>query len=821
MKTSTFRKMLVLVACLFTGLTSQAQLTTTLEAYPASEWGNEKSVQFKLTDVAQALSTDTTTLVAALNSWTAEGSTDANMFFLTTAEGLSDNYTQGGKGGFWVNADGVPQAWSSDNSALRWFNTIGWSTAENEDGAFTITMGQFPGQTQVGDVFKPLFVLKMGEKQVTMEVAFSIVEKPVVDIPEPELAFAKLNLVAELTKDVNQKPRLDYAADKVEVELSEALAMLGLNNPALVKDELKQLLYVRYFEQNEDSELVMTDSLTNKSTANGIGFWMRSTNDAVEGEPIECASASYNLSDFYMESYAFDSETGILSCNVGQYPSKLKGGNTYFAYVYIIYGDKAIRLRYNLNIEEVKLGGLADYEKAGEGTKDVEMEPQNNYNTKDFTIDIEAIYTALGCEASDIDDFYMLNMDEDFAAKNQEGIGYWLNLEGEITPWGENAMFYITPKADDFSSFGIGQYPDHMQVGDEGHADLYFLAKGKYYKLTVNLKIVEPKVVGDEFESVAERTINVQQVVTGYTWTSGVDIPTDFIEEKIGTSDWVVYGLSLLDENGNEQEGNAKYTKQYSITEAPGFWLDKDGRNSGWNDNAIFGITAGGYNLANGKFCLMQFPDRCNIGDVLKTKLFFVNEETGKMVTFNFNYSIVESVEVIEEVAKEDLTLPLITDAQVTLDMNKVAEALETTLDELAQGKVLRGMNAEGNYGSAVEFFDGLAFDMEGNCVLDEAAWYFDMEMKDDGSGQAVLTMTCIENVADDFTTSTQMCIQVGNKRYVYNVKFVSGTIWTAGIDTIATDNRTNNRIYDLQGREVQKAQRGLYIQNGRKFVVK
>ena len=819
MKTSTFRKLLVLVTCLFTGLTSQAQLTTTLEAYPAAEWGNEKPVQFKLTEVAQALQTDTTTLVTALNSWTAEGSTDANMFFLNTTEGLSDNYTQGGKGGFWVNADGIPQAWSGDNSALRWFNMIGWSTAENEDGAFTITMGQYPGQTQAGDVFKPLFVLKLGEKQVTMEVTFNIVEKPVVDIPDPELAYAKLDLVAQLTKDVNQKPRLDYTSDKVELDINEALTTLGLNNPALVKDELKQLLYVHTFYQNDDSEMVLSDSLSNQATANGIGFWLRALNDQEEGQPIQCASASYNVSDFYMEGFAFDDETGILSCSLGQQPNKLKGGETYFAYVYIIYGEKAIRVRYNLILEEVQTGGLADYEKAGEASKDIEMEPMGDYNTKDFSIDIEAIYTALGCEASDIDDFYMLDSDEAFAAKNEGGGGYWLNMDGEITPWGDNAMFYITPKAADFSAFGIGQYPNHMQVGDEGHADLYFLANGKYFKYTVNLKIVEPKVIEGEFESVAQRLVEVQQEVNNdYTWSNSVTFSSDWVAEQIGTSDWVVYGLAPLNEDGSEKSGNERYTKQYNCDPNPGFWLDANGRSNGWNSNARFGVSTA---MPSGAITLIQYPGVTQIGDVFKTQLFFVNEETGKMVTFNINYYIVESVEEIEEVAKEDLTLPLITDAQITLDMNKVAEALETTLDELAQGKVLRALTADGTYSGATEFFDGLAFDIKGNCVLDEAAWYFDMEMKDDGSGQAVLTMTCIENLADDFSVSTVMCIQVGSKRYIYNVKFVSEAIWTEGIQTVSSDNRTANRIYDLQGREVQKAQRGLYIQNGRKFVVK
>ena len=71
MITTQFKKLMAVVVCLLTGLTAQAQLTATYEPYAAAEWGNEKAVNFKLSDVAQALETDTTTLAAALNSWTA------------------------------------------------------------------------------------------------------------------------------------------------------------------------------------------------------------------------------------------------------------------------------------------------------------------------------------------------------------------------------------------------------------------------------------------------------------------------------------------------------------------------------------------------------------------------------------------------------------------------------------------------------------------------------------------------------------------------------------------------------------------------------
>ena len=111
--------MLVTVVCFFAGMTVQAQnFSATLEMQAAKSF-DTKPVTFSLVEVAAALGIDNVTLAGALDSWTAEGSTDANMFFLVQATGPTDNYTQGSKGGFWVNIEGAPQDWDVDNSLLR------------------------------------------------------------------------------------------------------------------------------------------------------------------------------------------------------------------------------------------------------------------------------------------------------------------------------------------------------------------------------------------------------------------------------------------------------------------------------------------------------------------------------------------------------------------------------------------------------------------------------------------------------------------------------------------------------------------------------
>ena len=817
MITTHFKKLMAVVICLLAGMTAQAQFQGTVTQYPTNDYSNSPA-KFKLTEVAQALETDTATFAKAYNTWQdAETWEGENLFWLIGANDVAtDEPTADGKG-FWMTAEGERIVYGE---GAVWF---AFALVDVENDVFSINCGQMPNVMKAGDSGHAKFQLRFNGKSVNFDVTLNVVEKPVVDIPKPELEWGKLTIVDEITKDVTQKPRSGYDADKVEVNLTDALSKLGVSGD-LLKDELSQLLFAKKAYVTEDAVMgaLMSDSLTNESSAGAPGFWLRNVSDA-EGNPtFECGRFAYDGDDcFYAEAFAFDAETGILSCNLGQMPNKLKGGNTYFADIYIVYGDKAIKIRYNLILPEVKVGTLEDYEKAGEHTVRVEMEPAESYDTKNFSIGIETMVNALGCELGEIDDFYMLDSEIDFAtSKNQEGVGYWVSMEGKVVNWGDNAMFYITPKADDYSKFGIGQYPGHMNEGDSARATLYFVAGSKYYQLNIDLVIVAAKQVDVVFESVAQRSIEVQQVPGDYAWTSGVEIPEEWVEQQIGTADWVLYALAKLNDDGSEKEGNDRYSKSYTCTPYPGFWMDAEGRNVGWNQTPTrVGITVAS---PEGKFSLMQHPG-VTLGDVFRFPIFLVNEENGKMVTFNFTYSIVESVVEIEEVGSEEIVLPVSNSdegASTTIDLSGVLKAYDITLDALANGQYLHGITADGTYGSGVSLYDGLAFTDKGVCVTEDPFMFFDAELNEDGKSITLTTCATAE-VADDFTAIGTICFLVDGKRYVFNVKFVSENIFTGITEHRTVPHTSLSALYDLQGRKVVKAQRGLYIQNGRKYMVK
>jgi hypothetical protein len=211
------------------------------------------------------------------------------------------------------------------------------------------------------------------------------------------------------------------------------------------------------------------------------------------------------------------------------------------------------------------------------------------------------------------------------------------------------------------------------------------------------------------------------------------------------------------------------------------------------------------------------------LGDVFHFPIFLVNEENGKMVTFNFTYSIVESVVEIEEAGSEDILLPVSEEgAAVTIDLAKAAEALGTTVDDLVEGRFLHGMTADGSYGAGVSVYDGLSFNAKGVSTMTEADvfMYFGIEANEDGK-TGTLTTYSIGAVPDDFSAMGLMCFLVEGKRYVYNVKFVSEKAITDGISFSTSQPLNFSTIFDLQGRKLQSAKRGLYIQNGRKYIVK
>lgn len=817
MITTHVRNLLTAVICLFAGVTAQAQFTGGVEQYPTSDY-RTKAVKFNLTEVATAVGTDAATLAEAFNAWQEAEEAEENLFFLVNADGtLNDAYSADGKG-FYITSEGAAGVWARDDAATAgtWFAS---PSADAEAGEFAISVGQYPDTLVAGDKVSAKFALVYGGKQATFEVSLTVIAKP--EIPAPTTLVEKdLNIVGEKEIVVEQFPRSGYDSDAVQLEIGDAVAKLGFESAEVLADVLGDVLYCTQYNEGDIEEgggLKMAE-LTNQSSAGVPGFWLHAVQNEAGEETGECARAGYGGEDkFFVETFAFNAETGVLTCKLGQMPSLLKANEQWWVNVYLLRGDKAYRIKYTLKINEREQGsGVEGMNKVGEDVITAEIWPDpTNYTHVDIHPDVDAIAAALGCE---VGDFGMQALDDtdNWGGTTANNGGFWFSQAGTVTGYGTNSYFFIEPAtANDYSLLHLGQYPGRIEVGEEYSTKLYFVNGENYYELTVIMKVVPEKVIDGLFKEVARRSVTFQQEPTsGYEWTDGIDIPTDFINETLGTSDWVVYGMATLDADGNEREGNAKYSKSYTITESPGFWLNSDGRNAGWGDpDAKFGISAGGQQ--SGKFSMLQYPNRCSIGEVLKTQIYFVNEETAEMVTFNVMFNIVSEIINYDEVGAENVTLPVSMekDCVIDFDLAPAAEALGVTVDELSaeSSRYLKGL-AGGTYGEGVNIATGLGFDANGDCNS-QGDYFFYFE---DGK---MYTGTSTD-IPEDFLLPIQFAFNIDNKIYVYYANFVSEAVYT-GIKNVGNEAKADNRIFDISGRQVTKPTRGLYIQNGKKVVIK
>lgn len=822
MITTHLRNLLTAVICIFAGATAQAQFTGGVEQYLTTDYST-KAVSFKLSELAAALDTDAATLAGALDSWTAEGSEDPNMFFLTQADGLSDNYTQGGKGGFWVNVDGAPQAWSDDNSALRWYNTIGWSA---EDDVFSIAFGQFPNQCAVGDVFNPVFVLKYGEKTVELNVTFKIIEKPVYEIPEPATLIEKeLNIVGEASVEVKQYPRSGTDASAVTMQIGDAVAKLGLQSEQMLADVLGDILYATVFNDGaiEEGGGMKKDSVSNQSTASAPGFWLRAVEDINGEKDGECSAAKWNSgnNNFFIERFAFDAETGELTANLGQDGGVLKPNEKYYTNLYLIYADKAYRLHYDLIIEEREQGnGLEGMNKVGEVSYEFEQIPTSGYEAISFSVDVEAVAAALGCE---VGSFSLQGLDDsdNWASSTANNGGFWMNDAGRVVSHssGAGAMYIEPPTSNDYSVLHIGQYPNHFAVDDVWEGELYFVNGDNYYTLKAKMKIV-PEEIPDQskFKVVATRNAIMQLVaVNAYEAEQTTYIITpDEMKEFIGTSSPVMYAEAKdEDKEATGQDYVAFNYKGYHCTPDPGVWLNQDGKAAGWANTSPVGIC---YDLSSGEFTLYQYPNANSIGDVYKANLYFVNTESENewpMLQVKFTITFVSEIATFEEVGSQDVVLPvsMLKDCVIDFDLAPAAEALGVTVDELSaeSNRYLKGL-AGGVYSEGVNIETGLGFDANGDCNS-QGDYFFYFE---DGK---MYTGTSTD-IPEDFSLPVQFAFNIDNKIYVYYANFVSEAVYT-GIKNVGNEAKADNRIFDISGRQVTKPTRGLYIQNGKKVVIK
>lgn len=805
-------KQLFAAMMLFACIPASAQFKATVEQYANTDY-SQVAAEFKLTEIATALETDTATLAAALNAWynydeESGAEKPADMFFLKSGEELVADYSTNAPGGFWMSSD-YRNVGHGDEAAF--YEDIWFDSAED---LFGIYLGQYPNALKDGATLIPTFVLKHGDKQVTFDITYIV--NPLPTMPEAELEIAKLEIVGETEVTVDQTPSMSWKAYVASVSLAGVAEKFGVDAeifPTMIPNQLYQARIDLTYGLKVDSLIAITVN-------DGWGRVAMS----LEGDTLtEVCSANYgslaDLKAFYTNGWSFDAATDTLSCNMGQFPERMVAGDQLYSYVYLVYGNKAFRIKYILNVIEDPNAGkncLEDMTKVGSSTFSIEQYPTTDYSTTYISLNADSIATLLGCSISDM---VLQAIDNNGALSTNSTAtkgGYWMTQGGIICGWGENAYFFVEPNVQgDYSQLNFGQMPGNTAIGEEGHTMLYLTANGNYYELDITLKIVAKEIVGlESFENVATRNLTIQQEYITYEWSKAASIPMEQIYSLIGTTEPVLYGLAV---DSVAATTGSKYTDDYTCSPFPGFWLNAEGRNDKWGSSTFTWGMSAAVEVSDEAYNINCMLDHGAIGDVYNGQFFLANLENQKMITINLTYQIVETLVEFEVVGEEWINLPVsMEDASVDYDLTKVATAFGLeSVDALFEGYYVKGLKADGTYTEGLDAIEsGVILNTSG-----AADTYGDIGVGFSEDYKQIWTYSNVD-IEAPFKAEATFCFEIDSKRYIIHATLLDPESYAAGIEGISADKK-DGKIYNLQGQEVAAPAKGIYIKDGKKFLVK
>lgn len=815
---------MAVVCCLLASVTANAQYGKVLEAYP-SGYTPTLDATFDLASVAATLGTDATTLATALN-----GEWSSPLFFLEDAEGTRySDYTQGSNGGFWMTAQGTPTGWTGDVGEDVWYNIL---AVDEEENTFTISIGQHPDALTGGEELKAKFVLAFNEKEAVFDITLKIKK---IDIPDTPNKLSELNIIEKMSTEVHQYARSSNYSEPDTVDFKGIAAKLG-TTPETLSVGIARIAFATTVDESDELGL-KSDELTNVSTATTPGWWFDTTNDT----PIYSTFVAKSNGVFVVDGFTFDPDTEELIFNVGQ-----KGGalpidgsdqglgtiNEVSTPIYFVYDGKAVELTVKLIIDERDKVPFNEMEEVGSETVVKEMDPDGSYSTVSFTLDMDAISTLLEVDKNEITLWAPLSETEITDESSGERGGYWFNMDGYRAQWGSGCGICTNPdNAGDFSSFKICQYPNAYQGGETGIATLYLVAGTKYYTVHVELNIRKPVEPDAPFESVAERAVIIQTLpsASAYPIEMRYDIDPAELEQLIGTTAPTLYARKAPAEGSEWVDG--EFSKQYSCTPYPGFWMSAEGFAATWGSSpwGFSYLTESSADLNKEgvyQFEFFQMPGRSQVGDEYKAVVYLVNDATGKMVSYNMTIKFVENiVPQAEVVAQVSLTLPVKNngDTTTTIDVSEVLQKIGfKDASQLFAVPTVSFLTSEGAMSDPAMAGGGSWITKEG--VLDTDP---------DGTNAALgivflintdteITATVYDMVGGwdaDAKIISRFGFQNDGKIYIFNVTFIAEEVLN-GIHE-APSLKADDVLYDLSGRSVRKSQQGIYIQNGKKVVVR
>ncbi len=620
-----------------------------------------------------------------------------------------------------------------------------------------------------------------------------------VALPEPPTAetdLSKVTVVAEYEVVSERYESGETTASDCDFEVLGLAEALGIESSELTLYFAKDVYAKSY-----------TDNATLASLYDNSGVVNSISGEGYAADPDGSYQLTFADMDYYYYDATDDNGDAYVSewvyFTVNQENGMVTLGDTITTYIYVMNGDKAVRIKHTLIYVADK--GLSDYTVVGSADFSVSQTIDTSYATVYIYPDVDAIAAALGCTTSDFELKALSNASTIATSSTANNGGWWFNSSGYVTSWGSNSAIFIEPYTeDDYSLLSIGQYPGGTAAGDVYTVTLYATYGTNIYSLNITYTITEKEdIVLDEMTNMGTRTITVEQLLdSSYAWSDSEGLSFSVIEELIGTTSPTLLGVDTDGLN----------TDSYTMDPTPGFWLTSDGYVTSWGSDSYWGFSIG-YEASSTEllFNCIQFPDLTAEGDIYNGTFYLVNSSENKMMTINLVYKIVSEIVTYTEVGDTTLVLSVSSDEKsFAIDIPGIAELMGVTEDELYDSYCLC---ATSGYTTTNTPSGGLEFNLSGECV-EPGDGVFGIYIE---NGE-IYTFSNAD-IEDDFKATAQICFQLNSCRYIIDITFLSEDLYTGINNVEVAAPSKSNAIYDLSGRRVSKAVKGVYIQNGVKIL--
>ena len=611
--------------------------------------------------------------------------------YLKVGEEKSNVYT-GEINEWWMNLEGTPQGYGDEGTS--WFVGLKCEAAgtDSETGdewpdRINVYVGQMPGvfsKIYEASTLKATIYLVNGDKQVSFDVTQNVTAAVKPNLPDPTTKLSELTIVADYELKLPFLVGKSYEGKTYSATLEGLYTALGVEEPAVLDASIADYVFTQTVKSEETApssgEYIHTptdDLLTPEAASGGAWYGRYSNYDEAEGKeeplPLSYPKAWGAGCTFYTQSIKLaDGEYSLVS---GQYPGTMKEGDADYTYHYIVYGNKAARVKIQVEVtkpEEVDPSQLVKVEE--ELTVTVEQEPlASGYATQNYTFDVAKVAELLECEVSDIDSWKVWATEVggtmmDYADTNDGYIGG----NGFPMPWSDGGFIYIQPVSIPDGTFRVGQRggmdPIKNATVEEPlliNTDLLFVHGTKYVVVNVDIKIApdenaeEPETPDDNFgEIVATIPLTFEMKPAGDYYGNlpaeeqklmELDLGIDNIKLLLGEGTYNVWGLTAPASAEAQPKLTAGTGYGPNAGFDSGFWMAMPSTElgeeyvntafvGGWGTNS-FGIE---WKLKDGIFGFDQIPGQRAVGDTYDATFYYGLADKSKAIKYELTVKYVE-----------------------------------------------------------------------------------------------------------------------------------------------------------------------------------